>query len=124
MQRVGIADRSVKAERSRPKGVELCRRAGVSACKQRYIVTERNQFLNEPINNPLRSAIELGRNGFGQRGNLGNQHGMDLLTLSANSPQAPTIGAMNVKMKHKSFVRQGNNFLREREPIVSEPFWC
>ena len=38
-------------------------------------MAERDQFFDQPVNDPFGSAIELWRNRFGQRRNLGDAHG-------------------------------------------------
>ena len=79
VQGVGVANRFVVAYRPRPRRVEPRRGAGIAARKQRYLVTERDQLVGEPVDDALRAAIELRRNGLGQRSDLGDVHACELL---------------------------------------------
>src|SRR5215470_1701468 len=74
MQCVGISHRSVQAQRPRPRRLKPCRGARVRAGVQCDIMSEGNEFLGQPINDPLSSAIQLRRDGFGQRRNLSDLH--------------------------------------------------
>src|SRR4051812_848274 len=70
MQRVGIADRTVEAQRARPVGLQFRRGLRVSAGKQRDVVTERDELFDEPVYDAFGSAVELGRNRLGQGSDL------------------------------------------------------
>src|ERR1035437_347703 len=74
MQRVGIADRSVEAQGFRPCRVELRRGLRITTGEQRDVVSQRYQFLGQPVYHPLGSAIKLGGNSLRQRGNLRDAH--------------------------------------------------
>ena len=85
VQRVRVADRTVEAQRSRPERFKLRRGARVAACEQRHVMTERDQFLDEPLHDALGPSIELRWNRLGQRSDLGNAHGTFLLDINGNS---------------------------------------
>jgi hypothetical protein len=72
VQGVRVAHRFIVAYRPRPRSVELRLGARVAACEQRHLVTERNQFVGEPVDDALRAAIELRRNRLGERSDLGD----------------------------------------------------
>ena len=74
MQRIGIADRTIEPQCTRPYRVELRRCHRAAAGKQRYLMAERNQPLRQPRNDPLGPAIKLGRDRFRQRRDLGDMH--------------------------------------------------
>ena len=54
VQRVRIADRAVEPQRPRPRRFELRRCARIAAGKQRHVVTERDQFLGQPVTRRVR----------------------------------------------------------------------
>src|SRR5947209_18743503 len=74
VQRERVADRAVEAQRARREWLKLGRRARIAAGEQRDLVPERDEFLDEPVNDPFGSAVKPGRNGLRQRGNLRNVH--------------------------------------------------
>jgi len=59
MQRVGIADGSVEAQCPRPRRVKFRRGLGIAAGEQRDIVSQRYQFLGEPVYHPFGATIKL-----------------------------------------------------------------
>jgi hypothetical protein len=79
MQGTRVANGPIEPQRSGPYRPELGGRDGIAAGEQRDIVPERDQLLGQPGDYPFRSAIELGRNGLGQRGDLRDAHGSTLL---------------------------------------------
>ena len=62
-------------ERPSAAGDQPGRGFGVSAGEQGHVMALPDQFLGQVGNNPLRSAVELRRNAFEERGNLCNPHG-------------------------------------------------
>ena len=74
VQRVGIAHRSVKAQRLRPSRVQLCGGLGIAAGKQGDVVPQCHEFLGQPVYHPLGSAIKPGRNRLRQWSNLRDAH--------------------------------------------------
>jgi len=74
VQRVRIADRAVEPQRARPECFKFCGSAGVAACKQRDLVTERHQFFCQPVNDAFGASVKLRRNRLGERRNLSNVH--------------------------------------------------
>ena len=74
VQRVGVADRSVEAQRLRPGRVQFRGGLGIAAGKQRDVVSQCHQFLGQPVHYPLGAAIQFGGNSLRQRGNLRDAH--------------------------------------------------
>jgi hypothetical protein len=74
VQRIGVPDRSAQAQRLIPHRLEGCGRDRIAAREQCHLVTERDQFLGQPVNDAFGAAVKLRRNRFGQRRNLGNAH--------------------------------------------------
>ena len=65
---------SSKAKRARPDRVKLAARPRIAAREQRNVVSEFDQFVDQPGDHPLRPAVELRRHAFGQRSDLGDAH--------------------------------------------------
>src|SRR5579871_4100825 len=78
---IGIADRSVKAQCSRPRCVKFGAGARIAAGKKRDLVSECDKFLGQPMYHPLGSAIKPGWNRLRQRSYLRDAH----LRLSCRS---------------------------------------
>ena len=74
MQRVGIANGSVEAQRLWPCRVKFRRGLGIAAGEQRDIISKRYQFLGQPVYHPFGATIQFGGNSLRQRGNLRNAH--------------------------------------------------
>jgi hypothetical protein len=74
VQRVGIADGSVEAQRLRPGRIEFCRRLRVAAGEQRDVVSQRYEFLGQPVHHPFGAAVEFGWNSLRQRRDLRDAH--------------------------------------------------
>ena len=74
MQRVGIAHRAVEAQRLRPGRVKFRRGLGIAAGEQRDVVSQRHQFLGQPVHHPFGAAIKFGWNSLRQRSNLRDAH--------------------------------------------------
>jgi hypothetical protein len=74
VQRVRVPHRAVEAQRPRPWRFEPCRSAGVAAGKQCDVMSECNQFLGQPMNDPFGASLQLWRDRFGQRRNLSDVH--------------------------------------------------
>ena len=74
VQRVGIADRTIEPQCTRPYGFEPRRGDGIPAGEERYFVAECDQFLREPRHDALGSPIKLGRDRLRQGCDLGNMH--------------------------------------------------
>jgi hypothetical protein len=58
--------------------MKLCARRRVTAREQRHLVPEFDQLVDQPGDDPLSAAIELRRDAFGQRCDLGDAHRDDL----------------------------------------------
>ena len=74
VQRVGIAHRAVEPQRLRPGRIEFRRGLGIAAGEQGNVVSQRHQFLGQPVHDPFGAAIQFGRNGLRQWGNLRDAH--------------------------------------------------
>src|SRR5579863_5654200 len=81
VKRIGVTDRSVEAQCSRPRRVKLAGGARIAAGKKRDLVPECDEFLGQPVYHPLGSAIKLGWNRLRQRSYLRDAH----LRLSCRS---------------------------------------
>ena len=79
---------AAKAERPRPDGMKLGGGLRISAGKQRHLMPQAYQLIDQPRHHPLGAAIELGRNAFGQRRYLGNSHSLSTIEVSglSNNP--------------------------------------
>src|SRR5262249_562736 len=86
VQRVGVADGGVVAQRPRPHGCELRRRLRIAARKQSHIMAKLHHFLDPPMNDALGAAIALRRNRFGQWSYLRDAHENPLLVAAAWPP--------------------------------------
>jgi hypothetical protein len=53
-----------------PHGMKLAFRSGVAAREQRDVVAKLDQLIHQPRHDPLRAAVELRRDAFGQRSKL------------------------------------------------------
>src|SRR5579871_6437681 len=74
VQCVGIADRAVESQRAGPARLQLRRGSRVTACKQRDVVTERDQLFDQPVHDPFGSAIKFRWNRLGQWSDLRDAH--------------------------------------------------
>src|SRR5262249_11363373 len=74
VQRIGIPDRAVETQRTRPRRFELCRRDGIATGIQGYLMTERDEFLGQPVHDALGPAVELWWNSLGKWRDLRNPH--------------------------------------------------
>src|SRR5947209_19498051 len=63
-----------KPESARPDGNEGCCRPRITACEKSDLVARGNQFLRQPRNDALCTAIEFGWNAFGEGRDLRNPH--------------------------------------------------
>src|SRR6201987_3829017 len=63
-----------ETQRARPHGMKLAFRPGVAAREQRDVVTELDQLIHQPRHDPLRAAVELRRDAFGQGSKLSDAH--------------------------------------------------
>jgi len=63
-----------EAKRLRPRGVELCAGAGVATGKKRHLMSETDEFIDQPSDDAFCAAIEFWRNAFSQRCDLRNAH--------------------------------------------------
>jgi hypothetical protein len=77
MRRKGVAQRTAEAQRARQHRLECHRGDRIAAGEQRHVVTEIDEFFCQIRNDPLGSAVELRRNCFGQRRDLGDSHDRD-----------------------------------------------
>src|SRR5262245_15077796 len=93
MQGIRVAHIAVQSQRARPAWHELCRCVRVTAGEQRDVVTERDELLSEPGDDPFGTTIELGRDSLGQWSNLRNSHSHDLsLSVSVYKARPRGIG--------------------------------
>ena len=76
VQRVGIADRSVEAQRLRPGRVEFRRGLGIAAGEQGDVVSQCDEFFGQPVHDPFGAAVQFGGNSLRQRGNLRDAHSL------------------------------------------------
>ena len=74
MQRVGIANGPVEAQRLRPCRVKFRRGLGIAAGEQRDIISQRYQFLGQPVYHPFGATIKLRGYSLRQRSNLRDAH--------------------------------------------------
>src|SRR3954467_3879629 len=74
MQRIGITNRSVKAQRFRPAGVQFGGGLRVAAGEQRDLVSLGDELLSQPMDDAFSATIKLGWDGFSQRSHLRNAH--------------------------------------------------
>jgi hypothetical protein len=49
-------------------------RPGIATRKQRHVVSEINEFVDQPRNHAFRSAVQFWRDAFGERCDLGDSH--------------------------------------------------
>src|SRR5438477_8882737 len=75
-------------------------------------MTERDQFLDEPVHDPLGSTIKLWRNRLGQRSDLGNAH--EEPPSICESPMPPISTTFTMRQKNSD--RQANFFRRCGNP--------
>src|SRR5689334_19195763 len=69
-----VCPRTAEAKSLWPNGVKFGGGLGISAGKQRYLVSQPYQLIDKPRYHPLGTAIKLGRNAFCERRYLGNSH--------------------------------------------------
>src|SRR5262245_66658754 len=81
MQRIRVADRTVKTQCLRPTCLQVGRCLRIAARKQDNVMPERNQFVGQPRNNALGASIKLRRNGLSQRGYLRDLHAQSCLEI-------------------------------------------
>src|SRR5689334_13512507 len=62
----GIRARTAKSQRSWPSRNKRRARLGIATCEQRHLMAELDQLFDEPRDDALGSAIELGGNTFGE----------------------------------------------------------
>ena len=74
VQGVCVAHLAVEPQRTRPSRFQLGARHAVAAGEQRHVMTEIDQGLGEPGDDPLGAAVEFGRHSFRQRRNLCDAH--------------------------------------------------
>ena len=63
-----------QAQTLRSAGHEFRLGHGIAAREKRHIMSGVDQRLRQPGDDPLRAAIELRRDGFGEGGDLGDSH--------------------------------------------------
>src|SRR5215831_2962303 len=63
--------RSAQPQRTRDYRREQGTRARILACEQGHLVSLLDQLLGQPMHDPLRPAVEFGRNAFSERRDLG-----------------------------------------------------
>src|SRR5262245_62346964 len=83
VQRIRVADRAVQTQCLRPTCLQLGGGFRIAAREQDDVMSERDELVGQPRNNTLRAAIELRRNGLGQRGYLRDLHGTILFRNAA-----------------------------------------
>ena len=94
----------------------LRRSAAIPAGKQRHLMAERDQFLGQPLNDAFGSAIELRRNGFGQRRDLGDVH-RATFSVWCDVPVIPRVPSSRTTRESQQMIFKSarNLFFRRRE---------
>src|SRR6516165_11278372 len=120
VQRVRVADGSIKAQRPRPERFQLRRRARISTSKQRDIVAKGDKLLGQPVDDALGAAVEPRGNCLSQRGNLGDVH----KNLPSNGGKPRAYSARTISMSHISWLRHANYFFTCSAPFGTFLFPC
>ena len=121
VQRVGIAHRSVEAQRLRPGRVEFRRGLRIAAGEQRDVVSERDQFLGQPVHHPFGAAIKLGGDSLRQRSNLRDAHRIYLYGMPTASrfecPASTNGQPVHWRKFHfrRELFRRARNFFAARD---------
>src|SRR5262249_24222736 len=74
VQSIGIADRTIEPQGPWPERLKLSGCVRVAARKERDVLSERDQLLDQPVHDTLGSTIEFRWDRLGQRSDLGNAH--------------------------------------------------
>ena len=74
MQCIGIAHRTIEAQRLRPASIEPGGRVGIAARKKRDVVPLRDELFGQPVHDTFSTAVELRRDSFSQWSHLRDAH--------------------------------------------------
>jgi hypothetical protein len=69
-----VANFRIEPQRARPCRLEARARLRIPACEQRHVVSQADEGLGEIRHHAFRTAIQLWRNRFVQRGDLRDTH--------------------------------------------------
>ena len=74
VQGVRIAHGAIEPQGFRPCRIEPGRGMRIAAGEKRHVVTQRDEFLCQPVNHTFSAAIQFRRNSLRQRSNLRDAH--------------------------------------------------